>query len=357
MSGILILRLNIMTTIIKKLNFGCMLLLAAMTQSAFAKPPPEMVYNLKGSIVKIHTTTQSGGRGTGSGFVVAENFVATNCHVLSNATGVAITSRGESFAPVALKADWKHDVCVLRFEYLQLQPATLAASDELHYGADTFSVGFSGGSPKPLTTVGKIKALYAYDDGYVIRTSASFLMGASGSPLLNEKGEVIGMNTFKSPGSKGYYYNVPVKWIKAAMTLPETEKIVQTDTPFWDAPLEQRPYWMQVVLPLQAEKWDELLNVAKAWYQATPSDPEAQYYLALAEQNLGLAEQNQQKIQSAKTRFEQVLKLQPEHTPSLLALAQMAQTQGNQPEFKNLSQQLSVLDQDAFESLNDSAQQ
>jgi len=334
-----------------------MLLLAGAAQYAVAKPPPEMVYNLKGSIVKIHTTTQNGGRGTGSGFVVADNLVATNCHVLTNATGVAITSRGESFAPVALKADWRHDVCLLRFEYLQIQPATLAMSDELHYGADTFSVGFSGGSPKPLTTVGKIKALYAFDDGYVIRTSASFLMGASGSPLLNEKGEVIGMNTFKSPGANGYFYNVPVKWIKAAMSLPETEKVIQTDTPFWDAPLEQRPYWMQVVLPAQAGKWDDLLVVAQAWQKNAPNDPEANYYVGLAQQNLGLAEQSQEKIQMAKTIFEQVLKLQPEHTPSLLALAQMAQSKGNQPEFKTLSQQLSVLDEDAFEALNNPAAQ
>ncbi|MEK9825949.1 MAG: trypsin-like peptidase domain-containing protein [Methylotenera sp.] len=346
-----------MTHIIKTLKFSFMLLLAAVAQSAVAKPPPEMVYNLKGTIVKIYTVTKSGGRGTGSGFVVADNLVATNCHVLTNATGISMSSRGESYAPVGLRADWRHDVCLLRFEYLQIKPAALAETDELHYGADTFSVGFSGGSPKPLTTVGKIKALYAFDDGYVIRTSASFLMGASGSPLLNEKGEVIGMNTFKSPGANGYFYNVPVKWIQAAMTLPETDKVVQTETPFWDMPLEQRPYWMQVVLPTQAGKWDDLLVVAKAWQQSAPKDPEANYYVGLAHQNLGLSEQSQEKIQMAKTIFEQVLKLQPEHTPSLLALAQMAQSKGNQPEFKSLSQQLSVLDEDAFETLNNPAQQ
>lgn len=342
---------------LKTLNICLLLSLAAFTQAAIAKPPPEMVYNLKGTIVKIYTVTKSGGRGTGSGFVVAENLVATNCHVLTNATGISMSSRGESYAPVGLRADWRHDVCLLRFEYLQIKPATLAASDELHYGADTFSVGFSGGSPKPLTTVGKIKALYAFDDAQVIRTSASFLMGASGSPLLNEKGEVIGMNTFKSPGANGYFYNVPVKWIKAAMSLPETDKVVQTDTPFWDAPLEQRPYWMQVVLPAQAEKWEDLLTVAKAWQQNSPNDPEANYYVALAQQNLGLAEQNPQKVHQAKSGFEQVLKLQPEHTPSLLALAQMAQSQGNQSEFKDWSQKLSVLDEDAFEALTNPSQQ
>lgn len=322
------------------------LLLAVFSQTAIAKPPPDMVYNLKGTIVKIHTTTKNGGRGTGSGFVVADNLVATNCHVLANSSGISMTSRGESYAPVGLKADWKHDVCLLRFEYLQLKPAPLAESDQIEYGADTFSVGFSGGSPKPLTTVGRVKALYAFDDSYVIRTSASFQMGASGSPLLNAKGEVVGMSTFKSPGGNGYFYNVPVKWIKAAMTLPETDKVVQTDTPFWDAPLEQRPYWMQVVLPMQAGKWEDLLTVASAWQQSAPNDVEANYYMALAEQNLG-------KVMPAKAKFQQILARNPQHTASMLALAKIAQSQDNQSEYKNLSQQLSVLDDEAYASLSE----
>jgi serine protease Do len=330
----------------KKINLSVSILLAVFSQSTFAKPPPDMVYNLKGTIVKIHTTTKTGGRGTGSGFVVADNLVATNCHVLTNSSGIGMTSRGESYAPVGLRADWKHDVCILRFEYLQLKPAPLAESDQLQYGADTFSVGFSSGSPKPLTTVGKIKALYAFDDSYVIRTSASFQMGASGSPLLNAKGEVIGMSTFKSPGGSGYFYNVPVKWIKAAMSLPETDKVVQTDTPFWDAPLEKRPYWMQVVLPMQAGKWEDLFAVASAWQQSAPNDVEANYYLALAEQNLG-------KVSQAKSRLQQVLASNSLHSASMLALAKIAKNQDNQPEYKNLSQQLSVLDDEAYESLSE----
>jgi hypothetical protein len=319
--------------------------LTGLSQTAFAEPSPELIYNLKGTIVKIHTVTDRGGQGSGSGFVVAKNLVATNCHVLTNAIGVNIAVFGETYAPVGVRADWKHDVCILRFEYLPLSPATFADTEKLTYETPTFSVGFPGGAAKPLTTVGKIKALYALEDSYVIRTSASFQMGASGSPLFDDQGRVIGMNTFKSPGANGYFYNVPAKWIKAAMNLQETDKVVQTGTPFWDAPLEQRPFWMQVVLPMQAEKWLDLLKVASAWHQHAPNDPEASYYLGLAQQHLG-------ELSQAKTSFQQVLAANPHHTSSILALAKIAKQQDNQAELKDLSLMLSALDNEAFEALN-----
>lgn len=322
-----------------------MLLLMCFSQAALAEPSPELVYNLKGTIVKIHTVTTSGGHGSGSGFVVAENLVATNCHVLTNAIGANITARGETYTPVGVRADWKHDVCILRFEYLPLKAATFSENENLIYETSAFSVGFPGGAAKPLTTIGKIKALYAIDDSYVIRTSASFQMGASGSPLFNDQGKIIGMNTFKSPGANGYFYNIPAKWIKAAMTLPEADKITKTDSPFWDAPLESRPYWMQVVLPMQAAKWQDLLVVASAWVKYAPNDPEATYYLALAQQNLG-------EIQKAKPNFQKVLAANPHHTSSILALARIARAQDNQSEFKDLSKMLTALDGDALELLN-----
>lgn len=322
-----------------------MLLLMCFSQAALAEPSPELVYNLKGTVVKIHTVTTSGGHGSGSGFVVAENLVATNCHILTNAIGANMTSRGETYTPVGVRADWKHDVCILRFEYLPLKPATFSENENLIYETSTFSVGFPGGAAKPLTTIGKIKALYAIDDSYVIRTSASFQMGASGSPLFDDQGKIIGMNTFKSPGANGYFYNIPAKWIKAAMTLPEADKITKTDSPFWDAPLENRPYWMQVVLPMQAAKWQDLLVVASAWTKNAPDDPEAIYYLALAQQNLG-------EIQKAKPNFQKVLAANPHHTSSILALARIARAQDNQSEFKDFSKMLSALDGDALELLN-----
>ena len=322
------------------------LLSVLLSTSLCAEPSPELIYNLKGTVVKIHTVTKSGGQGSGSGVVVAENLVATNCHVLANSVGSNISAMGETYQPIGVRADWKHDVCIMHFAFLPLKPAVLGDSEQLFYEAPTFSVGFPGGPPMPITTTGKIKALYAMDDSYIIRTSASFQIGASGSPLFNEQGHLIGMNTFKSPSKTNHFYNVPVKWIKSAINLPETELVEQGDTPFWDAPLNEKPFWMQVVLPAQAGQWNELLQIAKAWLKQNPNDAEAYYYFALAEQNLG-------KLPEAKSKYKKVLSLNPHHTGAVLALAKLAKEENNSAELNKLQQQLSLLDEDALALLNE----
>ena len=90
-------------------------ILLVWAAAALAEPSEALLSQLRDSMVKVHVDTRGGGRGLGSGVVVSENLVATNCHVLANTGGVGISKRGVYYIPVALKADWKHDICLLRF--------------------------------------------------------------------------------------------------------------------------------------------------------------------------------------------------------------------------------------------------
>ena len=74
-----------------------------------AEIPNELIYNLKATIVKVRSVNQAGGKSLGTGVVVAENKVATNCHVIADAIGIDIHAMGEGYQPVALQADWRHD--------------------------------------------------------------------------------------------------------------------------------------------------------------------------------------------------------------------------------------------------------
>lgn len=178
---------------------------------AFAEPDRELVYKLKASIVKVHVITQTGGHGVGTGVVVAKDTVATNCHVLANSNGISISKFGESISPVGMVADWPHDACLLKFQYLELAPVKLASADSLNYGDDVFTIGFPGGPPKPQTIAGKVRALYPYDGGTIVRSDAAFIMGSSGSPTFNQAGELVSLSTFKSPGKHAYFYSIPVE--------------------------------------------------------------------------------------------------------------------------------------------------
>lgn len=313
--------------------------------TAQAEPSDELVSRLRNSMVKVHVDAQSGGRGMGSGVVVSENHVATNCHILANARGVSVTKMGQNHIPVALKADWKHDLCILRFDGLGLVPVVLGDSESLSYEQPVFSIGFPGGSPRPLMTMGKIKALYPLDDSRIIRASASFRLGASGSAMLDNNGRLIGLNTFKSPGRKSYFYSVPVSWIKQLLARDdEVTMLIQDALPFWDAPEEQRPFFMRVVAPLMGKRWSELGAVAKSWSEAEPDNAEAWYYLGLSQERQGLDVE-------AMTFYQKALALNSQHADALLEIGLIATRQGNQEEVQRVALILNNLNADAAEEL------
>ena len=330
------------------------LIVVQNTHAAELKTPEinyELAYQLKASVVKVHVATKNGGHGVGTGVVVAKDMVATNCHVVANAVGVKITKFGDSFTPDAMRADWKHDVCVLRFQYLDMKPVELGDSENLKYEQGIFSIGFPGGPPKPITTPGKIKALYALDGSQVIRTDASFVMGASGSPVFDSDGKLVALSTVKSPGHSAYFYNVPVKWVKALLDTPElaaleTASLKADVSPFWDAPEEQRPFFMRVVLPYQNAKWDELEKVAAEWVRKEPKSEEAHFYLGVAFENLG-------KTDVAKNEFAEALKLHPQHVATLQELGLMANKAGNQLELSRLKVAMHEAGSDVLEEFNE----
>ena len=295
-----------------------------------AQPNSELVFKLKGSVVKVHVATKSGGHGVGTGVVIGKDSVATNCHVIANATGVKISKFGESFVPDTMKADWKHDICILRFQYLDLNPVELGDSENLKNEQAIFSIGFPGGPPKPQSTYGKIKALYPLDDSQIVRTDASFVMGASGSPVFDAEGKLVALSTFKSPGRGGaYFYSMPVKWIKALLKASDIVSLNTNELPFWDAPELQRPFFMRVVLPYQNEKWADLKIVAQEWIAEEPTNPEAFFYAGVAEENLG-------DLTQANQYFQKTLNLHPQHVATLIELGLMANRAGKAGDVEEL---------------------
>ena len=325
---------------IKSMRSICILFNVVFVLNAHAEISNDLIYNLKASIVKVRSVNQAGGKSLGTGVVVAENQIATNCHVIADSVGIDIHAMGDGYQPDALQADWKHDICILNFQFLPLRPAKLGNSENLNYEDAIFSIGFPGGVPKPLTTFGSIKALYPLDNSQVIRTSNSFQLGASGSPVFNENGEVIALSTFKSPGrSNAFFYNLPVNWVKEAMKLPIGDLNQVHQHAFWEADLDQKPYWMQIVIPLQNEDWLEVEHIAQNWLLATPNDQEARFYNALVLQHSG-------RVSESKAILRDILKNNPNHTASIGQLAEIAALENNANEVEYYKNQLAKFEKD-----------
>ena len=210
-------------------------------------------------------------------------------------------------------------------------------SEGLQYEQPVISISMPSDSPAPYVALGKIKALYAMDDAHVIRASAEFAIGASGSPMFDYSGNLIAISTVKSPGHRAYFYNMPAKWVKALLLAPEVKLNAPHDLPFWDAPDEQRPFFMRVVLPYQNSKWAELKAVAQEWLIKEPTSAEALFYAGVAEENLG-------DLTKANTYFKRVLKLHPQHSATLIELGLMANTAGKTEEVARTHIALKALD-------------
>lgn len=317
---------------------------------AFAEPDRELVYKLKASIVKVHVITQTGGHGVGTGVVVAKDTVATNCHVLANSNGISISKFGESISPVGMVADWPHDACLLKFQYLELAPVKLASADSLNYGDDVFTIGFPGGPPKPQTIAGKVRALYPYDGGTIVRSDAAFIMGSSGSPTFNQAGELVSLSTFKSPGKHAYFYSIPVEWVQALMQKNSVSTPAPDGTPFWDLPPLERPYWMQVVQPYQNSDWKELEAISRVWFSQQPNSAEAAFYLASALHGQG-------QLDAAQQAYQQSVALQPAHIDAWIGLAILAQQKQQTQVSADAENHIRQLDAQAFGDLQQRLQE
>ena len=296
------------------------------TAASLPEPSDELLFSLKESMVKVGTTTKSGGHGFGTGVAVTKEQVVTNCHVLGNANGISITKWGTQYPAESLQADWKHDLCILRVQYADLKPIAMADSSKLNYEQQVISISMPSDSPAPYVELSTVKALYPFDNELVIRTQAAFAIGASGSPLFDYEGKLIAISTFKSPGKNAYYYNMPINMVKALLQTEPVPLISIHGAPFWDAADNNRPFFMQIVLPYQNNRWQDVQTVANNWIKQEPESAEAWYYLGKAEQNL--ANSNLVKTNLAKAHFKKALSLQPNHPASLQAIAQMAEAEG-----------------------------
>lgn len=295
--------------------------LLAFPLSALAQPNMAQLLALNLSMVQVSVELPNGSTGTGSGVVVDEYHVATNCHVLADARGVSVAKYGAGHQPVALKADWKHDLCLLKFSKLPFPVVMLRDSASLQYEQEVFVISYPNDTNVPQPSYGSIKALYPYDGSVIVRSDAAFSLGSSGGALFDQDSRLIGITTFKSPGRNAYYYSLPVEWIRQLIVSPDMLDLTSDEAPFWSLPDAERPFFMRIVLPYQNGAWDDLKRIAAEWVKEEPANADAAYYLGRAQYEL-------KQPREAELYLAQAVTLNPRHLEAQVALARLAIDEG-----------------------------
>lgn len=189
-----------------------------------------LVSEVSGSVVTIYTVKPSIEsffglqplRGAGSGFVIGEKLIATNYHVVGGASEVEILyADGMRESGEIVAFDPSRDIALVAVER-SVRPLRLGDSDRLAPGELVLVVGSPLGLAGPSISLGVVSAvgrtISDQASGIVledlIQTDAAINPGNSGGPMINARGEVVGMTTAMIMGAQGIGFAIPINSIK-----------------------------------------------------------------------------------------------------------------------------------------------
>ena len=169
-------------------------------------------------------------QGQGSGFILDKSgHILTNNHVIEGANrGIEVQlSDKRKFKAKVIGTDKVHDLALLQIDATNLQPVTLANSSDIAVGQEVLAIGNPFGLSGTMTRgiVSSIRSIRTSDGSPIenaIQTDAAINPGNSGGPLLNSRGEVIGINTMiASNGAEqnsGIGFAIPINTAKAVLS-------------------------------------------------------------------------------------------------------------------------------------------
>lgn len=183
------------------------------------------------AVVNIRTRTREepfdiGGLGSGMIVDAAGGFILTNYHVVEDADAIVVTlTDGREFQAEVVSSDEKTDLAVIRIEAEGLSEVRLGDSEAVEVGEIVLAIGSPLGWDRTVThgivsAIGRTTNTLEYED--FIQTDAAINPGNSGGPLVNLRGEVIGMNTAiatRTGAYNGIGFAIPVNRIRKLLPL------------------------------------------------------------------------------------------------------------------------------------------
>lgn len=186
----------------------------------------------------------------GTGVIVkADGWILTNAHVVKDMRNLTvITVDGKQFAGTVMNMDEESDLALVKINATGLQPAKFASNYSIRVGESVIAIGTPiSVSLRNSATMGIISgADRSVSSTYrLIQTDASINPGNSGGPLVNLKGEVVGINSMKfvSVGIDNLSFAIPAD--TAQYVIKHFFTYGKVNRPYWGADLEES--WAAVV--------------------------------------------------------------------------------------------------------------
>lgn len=147
----------------------------------------------------------------GSGFAVGENCIVTNAHVIDNPRSITVeTYGGTKYKASLLGMNEQQDIAVLIVKDATFPYLDIADLSTMKTGDDIYAIGAPKGMAYTLTKGGVSAKERLIGNQSYIQIDAAINEGNSGGPLLNDAGQVLGMNTLKMSDSEGIGLAIPI---------------------------------------------------------------------------------------------------------------------------------------------------
>jgi len=282
---------------------------------AYSRAVTSAAARITPSVVNVEVHQKSGrgeAHGGGSGFFFTpDGFILTNSHVVSGASSIEVALADGTRFPATIVGDDPHtDLAVVRISAPNQVAARLGDSDDIRPGQLVVAVGNPYGF-QCTVTAGVVSALgrtmrarsgRLIDD--VIQTDAALNPGNSGGPLVNSRGEVIGVNTAVIAMAQGICFSIGINTAKfvasrlirdgqitrsyigvAGQNVPVHRRVVR----FYDLPVEQAVLVMSVEKGSPAEAADLREGDLIVAYGERPISGVDDLHRLLTEEQVGVA--------------------------------------------------------------------
>lgn len=165
------------------------------------------------SIVVVRGNREDGrGNTQGSGVVVADAEIVTNCHVALGVNNLVVIAGNKNLSARVRFRDSGHDLCQLSVPGLRTTAVVRAPVSSVAVGARVYAIGAPQGLELTLSD-GVVASLRSFDNSTLIQTNAAISPGSSGGGLFDAYGRLIGITTFQSRSGQNLNFAVPADWI------------------------------------------------------------------------------------------------------------------------------------------------
>ena len=282
------------------IKLQCVLVIIAIlcASGVQAKTASEVFEKVSPSIVVIKAYVSKGKGKQGSGVVLEDGIVVTNCHVVEKAATIQVVRQEINYPATLLYSDWDRDVCSLSVGGFKGQAVTKGSTSRIKVGDKVYSIGAPKGLELTLSD-GLISSLHPLSDGQYLQITAPISPGSSGGGLFDDEGRLIGLTTSSLREGQQLNFALPVEWIN---------ELPKRNAPLPKAKMTPPVEWVKKSIELTKKKdWPRLIKHGLRFTKAKPKDADSWHVL-------GFAYMNSNQPTKAIEAFQKAVIINPKYT-------------------------------------------